>query len=702
MLKDMSSYPPSSPRPFLRNVGRRLSQAGLLLLGASALSASAGSYQLDPVKGRIVRIEVPGPKKTLHVSEVQVFSGGKNVALSRPATMSSQFSNIAKYSPSGAVDMGTNLNTGPRSAREESPWLEIDLGKAYEIDRIVLYRASSPLRDYEVKIGMKKGVPAPVYSQTVSTKLDVISLSADAEQQKELGAIWTIGDQVSLGDQDADAETTPRSVLHQALKADGYQFSLVGHLTTQAEGLPADAAYTGHSTLSGATISDVAAQLDTMWGAPALQSSKPSTICLMLGTNDIHTDKIDGAPERMKSLIDQIYALPGIGSPTILLGAIPPNQTVERRKTNVNIYNEALQTLAAKFQMEQKNVLFVDHFNALGGENTDRLKANMQADSASENGVGTDLNARGNAITGALWANALVSNVLTEGTDTLPWAFPKANSVRALLKHAPGYIEYTVTTPTGQTFKIIPPKPGVTHKSGKKPWLWRNIFYSSNTGQSMKTDLKLLEEGYSVVNVYGSVVGHPRGNQKVKAVYDYLTQEQGYAPTFSASAMSRGGFMVIRYAYEYPDHIEGILMDNACSNGLSWPAGKPFAGEYEYAPGKTYAGPGSKASFELYTKEYDEFDTLDQATEYLRTNSPIHLLEPLAKSGVKILSICGDSDHAVPYEENDAILEKMYKELGGDIEVIVEKKGHKHGQLTKETKDRFYNFVRENTFRVPN
>ena len=85
----------------------------------------------------------------------------------------------------------------------------------------------------------------------------------------------------------------------------------------------------------------------------------------------------------------------------------------------------------------------------------------------------------------------------------------------------------------------------------------------------------------------------------------------------------------------------------------------------------------------------------------MQKDSPIHQLEPLAKSGVPILSICGKNDHAVIYEENDKILEERYEALGGKITVIIEDKGHKHGQQTPEAKKAFLNFVRENTFRVP-
>jgi len=155
---------------------------------------------------------------------------------------------------------------------------------------------------------------------------------------------------------------------------------------------------------------------------------------------------------------------------------------------------------------------------------------------------------------------------------------------------------------------------------------------------------------------------------------------------------------LLEYIHEYPEQIESIFMDNACADALSWPAGKELAGHLEYEPGKHYSGPGSEASFKMYLDAYDEFSTFPEAVEYFKTRgSPIHLLEPLAEAGVPILSICGKTDHAVPYEENDAVLEKRYQALGGDITVIVEDKGHRHG--TRENKKVLLDFIRQHTGR---
>jgi pimeloyl-ACP methyl ester carboxylesterase len=53
----------------------------------------------------------------------------------------------------------------------------------------------------------------------------------------------------------------------------------------------------------------------------------------------------------------------------------------------------------------------------------------------------------------------------------------------------------------------------------------------------------------------------------------------------------------------------------------------------------------------------------------------------LAKHQIAIVSVVGDSDEVVPVDENTALAEKIYKELGGVIEVI-HKPGvghHPHG-----------------------
>ena len=681
----------------------------VIIILVSSTNHYAGIYEMNQTNGRYIRLEVPGDNKDLRFSEIQVFSGNKLISQGKslpeananaPERMSSVFNGHWEYDSRFATDANTLEKKGVRTNKESNPWFVLDLGRTYSIDKIIIYK-SRRFSGVTMKVGNNFTCDNPSYIQENIIEDDFISFESEATTKKKLGAIWMIGDQVNLGNKDEAPTSTPRSVMYGELNRTGYDFTFTGHLTNQAEGLPNDPNFTSHSCLDNVKIKDISDNLKSYWEQGRLKSVKPKIICVMLGTNDIDNDLINKTPERMKALLDELYALPNIGTPLVLVGAIPPNQTIERKKTNVNIYNEGIESVVRSYQIAGKRIEFVDHFNALGGETTSIISLYMQSDEGSEFGPGIHLNATGNTVVGKKWLFEINKDIITTGIPEDPWAFPKTECVRSLLKDNTSYYEYSFDI-GGVSFSVIPPKPGVVHKSGKKPWMWRNIFYSGNTGKSINNDIPLIDEGFYAVNVYGDVTGHPNGNKKVKHVYDYLTKNYGFAPTFSASAMSRGGFMVMRFANEYPDLIEGILMDNACADGLSWPAGAKYAGHIEYAPGKHYAANGSKTSFDMYLQFYTEYKTLEEMAERLRWDSPINQLEPLAKSGVKILSICGSKDPAVPYEENDLRLEQEYKKLGGDIRVIVEDKGHRHGQITQEARTAFLNFVRDNTFRVPN
>ena len=150
--------------------------------------------------------------------------------------------------------------------------------------------------------------------------------------------------------------------------------------------------------------------------------------------------------------------------------------------------------------------------------------------------------------------------------------------------------------------------------------------------------------------------------------------------------MSRGTLSLFRWATENPEKVESIYVDNGVCNVLSWPAGKPV-------PGNHSIGSGNRKSWTLFKQTFG-YATDEEA---LKTKqSPIDLLEPLAKAGVPILMVCGSKDPAVPYEENDAIMEQRYKALGGSIKVIVENKGHSHGMKDPTP---IIEFIKKNTNR---
>ena len=92
------------------------------------------------MQARFVRVTNDTPKGVLHLAEVEIYSGGVNLALEAQASQSSQFGDA---SANRAIDGNTNGEFGQKSVThtkdETKPWLEIDLGAEKRMDQIKVY-----------------------------------------------------------------------------------------------------------------------------------------------------------------------------------------------------------------------------------------------------------------------------------------------------------------------------------------------------------------------------------------------------------------------------------------------------------------------------------------------------------------------------------------------------------------------------------
>ena len=94
---------------------------------------------------RFVRIELPGDKRILTLAEVEVISGGKNVAPGGKATQSStNGSAVAAKAIDGnkSPDYGKNGQTHTSNSGEQHPWWELDLGRAADVEKIGIWNRS--------------------------------------------------------------------------------------------------------------------------------------------------------------------------------------------------------------------------------------------------------------------------------------------------------------------------------------------------------------------------------------------------------------------------------------------------------------------------------------------------------------------------------------------------------------------------------
>jgi azurin len=151
-------------------------------------SRGATPTKSAPIKGRYVRIELPR-KGTLTLAEVQVMSNGRNVAQSGRARQSSTaHSGAASRAIDGNTD-GNYGNGGQSHTREDesNPWWEVDLGREFPIDSVVVWNRTDDNGRYvprldgftvvvrddkRMEVFSKAGIPAPKQSGTLAVGSD--------------------------------------------------------------------------------------------------------------------------------------------------------------------------------------------------------------------------------------------------------------------------------------------------------------------------------------------------------------------------------------------------------------------------------------------------------------------------------------------------------------------------------------------------
>jgi len=102
----------------------------------------AASPLITGKPSRFIRIELLGDKRILTLAEVEVFSGGKNIAKGGKATQSStNGAAVASKATDGNKDSdyGKQGQTHTSNAGEANPWWELDLGQAVDVEKIGIW-----------------------------------------------------------------------------------------------------------------------------------------------------------------------------------------------------------------------------------------------------------------------------------------------------------------------------------------------------------------------------------------------------------------------------------------------------------------------------------------------------------------------------------------------------------------------------------
>ena len=110
------------------------------------------------LKTRFIRITNLNKDTFLHLAEVEIFKDGKNIALQGTATQSStDYNGVARLAIDGNTGGDYKEMSVSHTAKEDNPWLEIDLGKEMEIDSIRIFnrtdnRLALRLKSFQVVV----------------------------------------------------------------------------------------------------------------------------------------------------------------------------------------------------------------------------------------------------------------------------------------------------------------------------------------------------------------------------------------------------------------------------------------------------------------------------------------------------------------------------------------------------------------------
>jgi mono/diheme cytochrome c family protein/lysophospholipase L1-like esterase len=139
------------------------------LVTAFVVALAAITHAADQPSARFVRISLSGEKRVLTLAEVEVKSGGKNIATAGKATQSTVG---AGGTPERAIDgnKDSDFNKGGQTHTQEgqdpAPWWELDLGSAQAIDSIQIWnRAGFADRLKGFKIELLDAERKPVFTR---------------------------------------------------------------------------------------------------------------------------------------------------------------------------------------------------------------------------------------------------------------------------------------------------------------------------------------------------------------------------------------------------------------------------------------------------------------------------------------------------------------------------------------------------------
>lgn len=161
----------------------------------------------------------------------------------------------------------------------------------------------------------------------------------------------------------------------------------------------------------------------------------------------------------------------------------------------------------------------------------------------------------------------------------------------------------------------------------------------------------------------GEVRGGPDSSAQFTLFYDAMVK-RGYSSQPILLGQSRGGLMMLAWAVRNPEKVRAFVGIYPVCNLAGWPL--------------------KNMAVTLADYKLTEAELRAKLTEL----NPLERLQGLAERKIPMFIVQGDSDTAVPYEENAKLLQERYAAAGGPIDVkLMKGEGHKATPAFFENED---------------
>lgn len=368
----------------------------------------------------------------------------------------------------------------------------------------------------------------------------------------------------------------------------------------------------------------------------------PQIVIIKLGTNDSKPQNWiykKGFRKDMETMVDAFLALPS--KPKIYLCSPAKCYNPREAAINDSIIVGGIMPIVRQIA-EKKNLEFIDLHAALDGmpENfPDRVHPNE----------------KGAALLAATVYRALTGKTISH----TPQAFPGHKS------QWNRYDRYDFSFRNNQATVVAPKQ-----AAKGNPWIWRPAFFDAFPS----VDIALLEKGFHVVyydltHRYGS----PQAVDLGTDFYKYMNAYYQLSDKVTLEGFSRGGLYALNWAAKNTDKVACIYVDAPVCDVFSWPGRK---------------------NEELWNGLLKEWKQTDAGMEHFDGN-PIDNLRPIAKAGIPVIGVCGDSDQVVPMKENMDVVRTRLLEMGGKVELIV-KPGCDHHPHSLDNPEPVVDFILRN------